>query len=487
MNAVKSMTLKPLALNLRMNLGMNPHMTRLCTAMVLVLLASGCASTFNGPYQAPALSLPAQYSQASAATAADTAVLVAPGAAWWTRFNDPELDRLVVEVLQRNNNLAAAAIRVRRAQLRAGLADNNLQPGLGGKVFTGSERRLESSAATTRSNSVSLSAGYEIDLWNKLGSLRDVARWEALATEQDRQSAALALVGTTAGLYWQVGVLNQRLAASAESITYAKSTFDLVQTQYRAGAVSGLEVAEAQQTLASQQASQSALQQLAVEARTALALLFDGPPGTSWSSPARLPALALPTLDAGVPAALLSRRPDLRAAELRLRGSFTGIDAARASYYPALSLTGSLGSSSAQLSNVLQNPVGALGLGVTLPFLQRTAMQLTIRVSEAQYEEAVVNFRQTLYTALGDVENALSSRQQLAEQGLRLEETLQAARNAERLYEVRYRAGAAALKLWLDAQEKRRTADIALAENQLARLRNQVAVYQALGGDAAVR
>jgi outer membrane protein TolC len=171
---------------------------------------------------------------------------------------------------------------------------------------------------------------------------------------------------------------------------------------------------------------------------------------------------------------------------LRLRGTFTGIDAARASYYPALSLTGSLGSSSTQLSNVLQNPVGTLGLGMTLPFLQRTAMQLTILGSEAQYEEAVVNFRQTLYTALGDVENALSSRQQLAQQSLRLEETLQAARTAERLYEIRYRAGAATLKLWLDAQEKRRLADIASAENRLARLNNQVVVYQALGGDAAV-
>jgi NodT family efflux transporter outer membrane factor (OMF) lipoprotein len=332
-----------------------------------------------------------------------------------------------------------------------------------------------------------LGAAYEIDLWNRLGSLRDVARWEALATEQDRQSTALTLVGTTAALYWQVGFLNQRLAANAQSIAYAQTTFNLVQAQYRAGAVSGLEVAQAQQTLASQQASQSALQQLAFEARTALVLLLDGPLGTGLSNPATLPVLTLPEMDAGVPAALLARRPDLRAAELRLRGSFTGIDATRASYYPAFSLTGSLGSSSAQLGSVLQNPVATLGLGVTLPFLQRTAMQLSIRVSETQYEEAVVNFRQTLYTALGDVENALSSRQQLAEQGARLDETLQAALTAERLYEVRYRAGAATLSLWLDAQEKRRTADIALATNRLARLNNQVTVYKALGGDAAVR
>ncbi len=476
MNIVKPMTLTPLTF----------RSIRLTTAIGAAMLVSACASNFNGPYQAPALKLPAQYSQTSAATVFGTAPS-APSVSWWTRFNDTELDRLVAEVLQRNNNLAAAAIRVRRAQLLAGLADNNLQPRFSGSVGAGASLPLEAGAVTARSNSVALTAAYEIDLWNRLGSLRDVARWEALATEQDRQSTALSLVGTTAALYWQVGFLNQRLAANAESIAYAQTTFNLVQAQYRAGAVSGLEVAQAQQTLASQQASQSALQQLSFEARTALALLFDGPPGTSLSNPSTLPVLTLPAMDAGVPAALLGRRPDLRAAELRLRGSFTGIDATRASYYPAFSLTGSLGSSSAQLGSVLQNPVATLGLGVTLPFLQRTAMQLSIRVSETQYEEAVVNFRQTLYTALGDVENALSSRQQLAEQGARLEETLQAALTAERLYEVRYRAGAATLSLWLDAQEKRRTADIALATNRLARLNNQVTVYKALGGDAAVR
>jgi NodT family efflux transporter outer membrane factor (OMF) lipoprotein len=322
-------------------------------------------------------------------------------------------------------------------------------------------------------------------LWNKLGSQREVARWEAMASEQDRQSTRLALVATTARLYWQLAFVNQRLAANTQSIGYAQTTYQLVQMQYRAGAASGLEVAEAQQALASQQASQSALQQQAVEARTALALLLDSAPGSqAVSNPATLPAGELPALQAGLPASLLARRPDLRAAELRLRESFTRIDATRASYYPALSLTGSLGTSSAQLTNLLQNPVAALGLGVTLPFLQRTNMQLSIKVSETQYEEAVINFRQTLYTALGDVDNALSSRQQLAQQAARLQESLQAARTAERLYEARYRAGAAALKAWLDAQEKRRSTDIALADNRLARLNSQLALYQALGGDA---
>ena len=458
-------------------------------ALAVLLMLGGCASTFNAVFRTPALKLPAQYSQGGAVstplTAATPATPAPAGTPWWTRLNDPVLDQLVAEVLARNNNLAAATIRVRRAQLQAGLAEQALQPALAGSANMGTRRSLEGDASSSRSSGVTLSASYEIDLWNKLGSQREVARWEALASEQDRQSTRLALVATTARLYWQLAFVNQRLAANTQSIAYSQTTFQLVQTQYRAGAASGLEVAEAQQALASQQASQSALQQQAVEARTALALLLDSAPGSQEvSNPAALPSGELPALQAGLPASLLARRPDLRAAELRLRESFSKIDATRASYYPALNLTGSLGTSSTQLTKLLQNPVAALGLGVTLPFLQRANMQLSIKVSETQYEEAVVNFRQTLYTALGDVDNALSSRQQLALQATRLEESLQAARTAERLYEARYRAGAAALKAWLDAQEKRRSADIALADNRLARLNSQLALYQALGGDA---
>ncbi len=452
--------------------------SRLAAATLAVLLMAGCASSSKNSYQLPATNVPQQYSFATADTPRPSSD------PWWQNFNDPELNRLVALALARNNNLAAATIRVRQAQLLAGLADSNLQPRLSGSVSAGASRRLQGNAATTRSSGASVAASYEVDLWNRLGGQRDIAQWEAQATAQDREATALALVGTTAQLYWQLGYLNQRLAASFESIAYAQKTFDLVQAQYRAGAVSGLEVAESRQALAGQQAAQSQLQQQAVEAATALALLFDGPPGTAYANPLTLPATALPAVDAGLPAQLLGRRPDLRAAELRLRESFANIDVTRTSYYPALSLTGSLGSSSAALLNVLQNPVAALGIGLSLPFLQRTQMKLDIQVSEAQYEENIVNFRQVLYTALGDVENALSARRQLGEQAELLAQSLAAARQAERLYELRYRAGSAALKVWLDAQEQRRAAEIAVTENRLNRLVNHAVLYQALGGDA---
>ncbi len=472
---------------------MNDSMT--CRAISLSVLAlvgvtgltglTGC--TAPQAFQTPAVSLPAAYSQA-AGRGSEVKAQDATAERWWQAFNDPLLDALVTDVLARNNNLAAASVRVRRAQLQAGLAAEQQAPQFSATASTGSSRALESGTANVGSNSVRLGVSYEVDLWNRLARQQDATRWEALATAQDVQSTRLALVATTARLYWQQAFVQQRLAANADSIAYAQTTLRLIEAQYRAGAVSGLELAEARQALAAQQASQPALQQQLSATRTALALLLNAAPGTADVSaraatlPQALPTAPLPQVQAGLPAALLGQRPDLRATELRLRQALASTDAARASAYPAFTLTGSLGSTSTALASVLQNPVAALGLGVSLPFLQRNTVQLNIRVSEAQYEEAVLLFRQTLYTALGEVDDALGNRGQLALQAERLQEALQAAQTAERLYEVRYRAGAAPLKAWLDAQEKRRNADIALVDNRLARLNNQLALFQALGG-----
>ena len=159
------------------------------------------------------------------------------------------------------------------------------------------------------------------------------------------------------------------------------------------------------------------------------------------------------------------------------------MDVVRTSYYPNLSLTGTVGTSSTSLGNLLANPIATLGAGLTLPFLNLKEMRLNTEVARVQYETAVVNFRQTLYQAFADVENALSARTRLAEQSTLQEQSLVAAREAERLYEIRYRAGAVPLRTWLDAQESRRSAEINLAQVQLSRLQNQITLFQAMGGD----
>ncbi|WP_114393248.1 efflux transporter outer membrane subunit [Oleisolibacter albus] len=446
-------------------------------ALGAALLLTACNTTT--PYSTPDVSIPDQYGHAAAGAAAESQARPVSSGPWWRSFGDPRLERLVGQVLERNNNLAAAAILVRRAQLQAGLAEENLVPQLGASGNASTTRR---DGRTTDSYSASASVSYEVDLWNRLGSLRDAAQWEAEATQQDRDATELTLIGTTAGLYWQLAYLNQQIASGQQSIAYARQTLDLVRTQYRTGAASALEVNEAEQSLATQLAAQSRLDQQRVETRASIALLLGGQPWSDGPEPQALPLAPLPAVEPGLPASLLGRRPDLRAAELRLRGSLADVDATRTSYYPALSLTGSYGSSSSSLSDLLSNPVGTLGAGLTLPFLNWEKVRLNTAISRADYERAVVTFRQTLQQALVDVDNALSARQQLAIQAEQQQTSLEATRTAERLYAVRYRAGAVPLRTWLDAQERRRSAELAFAQVHLNRLTNQVTLYQALGG-----
>ncbi|OZI43149.1 efflux transporter outer membrane subunit [Bordetella genomosp. 4] len=453
-----------------------PRRAALSCLLALPVALAGCG-LMRTPYERPAVQGPASWAYGPAQDVA------AAGGTWWRHFDDPTLTRLIDQALERNNDLAAAALRVRQAQLRAGLARSDQFPTLGGSVDLSRQRDLYGDRAILRNNSASLTVSYELDLWDRLQAQRDAAEWEAAATEQDRASAALSLVGTTATLYWQVGFINQRLESAAQSIAYAQRTLELVQAQYDAGGASSLEVAEARQNLASQQAARTLMVQQRVETLNALAILFDGPPERVMADPPRLPPTTLPAVPAGVPADLLARRPDLRAAELRLRQALAQTDATRASFYPPITLTGALGSASTALGNLLQNPVGTLGAGLTLPFLNWNQMRLTIQVSETEYALRVVQFRQALYQAMADVENALSARTQLAAQGELLEQSLAAAQQAEDMYEIRYRSGAVSLRFWLDAQEKRRTAEIERDQNTLDRLLNQVKLYQALGGD----
>ena len=452
-------------------------------------LLAGC-SAMHTPYQPAALSTPTSWQNQPLLVAGDTVL----HDRWWRNFNDPQLDQLIELALARNNDLAAAAILVRRAQLQAGLATTNPTVSLG--LNTSNSRNLNGSSGaipglpgapvSSRSQSLTASVAYEVDLWGKLASQRDAAQWEALATAEDRDSAALSLIGTTAGLYWKIANLEQRIVLSEQSIAYVARILQLVRVQYEAGAVSALEVLEAERSLASQQASHTLLLQDMVETRSALAILFDGPPETKDSGHYRLTADTLPAVDAGLPAELLARRPDLRAAELRLRKTLSSADAIRSGYYPTFSLTGTLGSSSTSLQNLLQNPVGTLASGLTFPFLQWNQMQLNIAVSKVDYEKASIDFRQIFYKALRDVEIALSARSQFQDQGVRLAQSLAAARRIESLYQERYRAGSVALKIWLDAQETLRSAESAVADNDLNLLNSQVKLYQALGGDMKV-
>ncbi len=447
--------------------------------VALAFILVGCGAAQKTPYITPEVKMPSAWQGAAASTSSNYA------AKHYLGFDDPELGRLLAEALKRNNDLAVAAIKVRQARLEAGLKADALNPAASAE-FSGNYSRNLRAGQSDRFHAASGSLSYEVDLWGKLARVRDMAVWEADATEEDHQSAALSLIGTTAELYFQIAYLNERIALGEESIARAAKTLELATVRHHTGAKSSLEELEAKQSLASQRASQEGLLRQRAVKYTAMAILFDGPPRGTITDPKRLPSGPLPTVGAGLPAELLGRRPDLRATELRLRKSLANVDVARVSYYPKLALTGELGSSSTALLEVLDHPVASLLASVTLPFLQWNEMQLNVKLAKAEYDQAVAEFRQTLYTALKEVEDALSARQYYAAQGSRLKEALTAATSSERMYEARYRAGADSLQVWLDAQGTRQEAEAALLENRLNRLVNHVTLYLALGGEPIV-
>lgn len=455
--------------------------TRLCTAMLLGSTLVGCAAVVKTPYQTPVVETPTQF-QYDKATAQQRQQAIYTDQ-WWTLFGDTQLNQLVDAVLAKNADLAVAGMTLKQARLQAELAENQQKPRVSSTVSTGHQFDLNS--GNDSSSGLSLGAGlsYEVDLFGKLARQTEAKRWEALATEQDLQATAQSLIGTTAKLYWQLAYYNESRITAEQSLATSQKLYDLVKVQYQAGAVSGLDLTQAEQSVQSQKASLSQIQQSLVETRTAIAVLLHIPvQQLSVDEPQRLPRLALPSIAAGLPADILSRRPDLNAAELRLRESLATKDATTASYYPSISLTGNLGSTSTSLTQLLKNPALTLGASLSLPFLQYNDMKRDLAISQLDYEKAIVQYRQTLYQAFADVENALSARTELSQQVQLQQRNLELAEKVERLTQVRYRYGAVALKTLLDQQETTRTARLTLVNTKQSQYNAYVTLMQALGG-----
>lgn len=451
--------------------------TRLSAVAALALLA-GCASVTRTAYDRQPLDVPDAYRSASEGGA------VVSEDPWWDAFRDDQLSGMIEQAITTNTDVQAASVRVRRARLQAGLAENALWvPDFSASVSAGTSGPLKGEE-WDESYGASLGVSYTVDLWGEGQHKLDASTWEAFATSADLDGVRLSIATTTATLYWQIVYLDERIKLSSESIAYAQRTLDLTNTRLDAGAVSTLDVLQAERNLASQKASHALILKQRSETANALSILFDQPPQPVEPSSRELPTDALPPVEAGMPADLLLNRPDLRAEEYRLRATLAGVDATRASYLPSLTLSGSISTVADTIADILSNPAGSIAARVALPFLNWESMKLNIKISESEYEEAVISFRQTLYSAIAQVEDALASRDAYIEQQAQLTSAVDRAIRAEELYEARYQEGAESIQPWIDAQETRRSAERSLLEVRLNLLLSMIDTYEAIGGNA---
>lgn len=454
-------------------------------ALALMALAA-CSTPPAGEPRTEAVEVPPRWAAARAAAGKPA------GAQWWTAFGEARLNALVVRAIAANHDLAAAAARVEQARAQARIAGAVLHPNVDASVTASRARQnfvglplpgagVASSISTTYG--ISLNASWELDLWGRLRAGRTAAIADLKAVEAERSAAALSIAGQTARIYFAIAEAREQLALAQATLLNRRTTASRVRRRYEAGLRPpfDLRLALANEAAATALAAQRGREIDALQRQLEL-LLGDYPRATVAVSDA-LPRLgALP--DAGVPAELLSRRPDVLAAERTLAASGGRVAAARAALCPQLRLSASAGRRGTEPAQLADSALSVWSLAADLlaPVFQGGRLRADIELSEARRSEALERYRQTLLLAFTEVETALAADRLLETQVKAARERVEHTRGAQRLAEDRYGAGLVTFLEVLEAQRQALDAASQLLAARRQRIDARVDLYLALGG-----
>lgn len=460
-------------------------MTKAPLAVLPALLLAGCAVGPN--YKRPAVPVPDQYrgAAAEAASLADKK--------WSDLFQDDALRELVGTALQHNFDLEIAAERVleARAQFRIQRADE--YPNVTGQAgFTAARTSGASSffplpPGTRLQGSywqAGLGVSWELDLWGRLRRLSESARAQYLATEEGRRGVVVSLIGDVMNDYFLLRERDLELEIARHTRDIAQDNLRLVELRHARGAATGLDVHQAEQFLYTATAQMASAQRDIGQTENALSLLAGKAPAAiargktlaELEPPAQVPP--------GLPSSLLERRPDIRQAEQTLIAANARIGAAKAMYFPQITLTGFLGGQSKALSELFDGFARqqAIAPAAVLPLFNAGQIRAGVRFSEAQKREMVITYQKTIYTGLREVSDALVGYSRTREQRTQQALLVGALTESTRLSNLRYRGGLDSYLQVLDSERNLFQGQLALAQLQLAEMQSFVQLYRALGG-----
>jgi NodT family efflux transporter outer membrane factor (OMF) lipoprotein len=437
---------------------------------------AGCA-TMSAP-SLPEQAMPAGWKHGD--TSEGTAESSWPDPSWWNNFGSPELVDLIRSAEKNNHDLAAAGHRIAQARGNLRVAESASAPTLDLSANAG--RSGSDGGSAGNSFRIGLSASYELDVWGRNRAIGDAAGASLSASGYARETARITVVADTAAAYFQILSLTDRLDTAQQQLANAREFLKLLEVQLNAGAISQLELARQRNLVASLEASIPPIVQNREQTLDALAVLLGMTPQEVRVNGGSLSDLKLPSLAPGLPAELLVRRPDLRKAEADLVAAGANLQAARAAMLPRIDI--SIGGT---LSAVTLGGPGALAWSLASGIFQsifdggRLAGQRD--VAEARRNELIENYRQAILVSLRDVEDALVALRQLGEQQEAQQRALDHAREAYRLAEIRWRAGAEDFTTVLDAQRSLIGSEAALDPILASRFDATIALFKALGGD----
>ena len=388
---------------------------------------------------------------------------------WWTSFDDPALTALVDEALANNLDLQVAMARIDAARAQVRLARADLYPSVDLGVNASRSKVTEVGTVpiprgvspTGNDFRIGLTAAYEIDLWGKYRTATRAAQNDLLATQYARETVRTAVAAQVARTYFDLIAADAQLQLLKDTLALREQTVSLQTDRAQAGVIGQYDLAQAKAERDAVRADIAVAQRAVSQYESALAVVVGRSPREVFHpsvvrEPSLTKLLAVPTVPAGLPSGILERRPDLRQLERELAAASLRIDRARADYLPSLNLTGTLGTESAALRQLLSGPslIWSLGAGLAQPLFNLDRIGANVEAQTARREELVVNYRQTVQAAFKDVHDALAAnettRTALTAQTTRRDELQQ----AYELSDLRYKAGYSPYLEVLDAQRQ---------------------------------
>ncbi|MES2260663.1 MAG: efflux transporter outer membrane subunit [Pseudomonadota bacterium] len=468
-------------------------MKKTLTSLAALALLSACS--LAPVYQRPAAPVTAGWPQGDAYKPAAIAAgsKTAADIQWREFITDPQLRELIELALANNRDLRVSALNIEKARAQYGIQRAAQLPTVSASGAQNANRAPDNMSAggqgtISRQYSANLGvAAYELDFFGKVRSLSEAALQQYLGTEEARRAQQISLVAEVANTYLTLLADSERLRLAADTLKSQQITHELSKRRFSAGATSGLDMYEAQTSVEAARNDMAVFTAQVAEDRNALALLVGGPlPATMAAQEALHDVAALAELPAGVPSDVLQRRPDVLGAERTLQAANADIGAARAAFFPSISLTATAGSASGSLSGLFKAGSGAWSFipQIHLPIFDGGANRANLAVANVERDIAVARYEKAIQAAFREVADALAQRGTLDERLASQAALVDAATRSFTIHQARYSKGADSYLNALVSQRALYAAQQSLISARLAKAGNQVTLYKVLGGGA---
>jgi multidrug efflux system outer membrane protein len=451
---------------------------------IALLLLTGC--TLGPKYKRSQIAVPDTYRGLAPDAGPQTGVFFGDEK-WWAVFQDPQLQELIREALSQNYDVRIAAARILQAQAALGITRADQFPTVTGGASTSNDRFPITRITPAFESSpfqVNLSLFWELDFWGKYRRATEAARATLLATEWGRRAVVSSLVSNVASAYFQLLELDSEMNISRRTLGSRKESLRLVEVRAKGGTTSLIDVRQSEQLVYAAAAAIPDLERRTEQQENLISTLLGKNPAPVTRGRPLVENPLLPMVPAGLPSSLLERRPDLQSSEQQLVAANARIGVAKAAYFPQITLTALGGYQSAALTNLFTGPAGLWSFGGQLlqPIFTGGRIRSNVRLTEAQQQEAILVYQQSIQQAFREVSDSLVAYRKDQEFRAQQELLTNSAQDTTRLANMRYQGGVTSYLEVLDSDTRYFDAQLGLAQAQLNERLALVQLYNALGG-----